>query len=191
MACIDVIESNGEYSIKGIVIPNDAKKKKVLGYNIIGFDHELHTLLNKTNSVLLAIGQIKNARPRVKLYQYLKDLGANLPVIFSSRAYCSGHSSIGEGTIVMHDVVINSGVKIGANCILNTKALIEHGSFVGDHCHISTGAILNGGVVVGSRSFVGSGAVIKEGVKIGDEVIVGAGQVVLSDVPDGTKINGR
>ena len=30
---------------------------------------------------------------------------------------------MGTGTIVMHDALINTGAKIGYNCILNTKSL--------------------------------------------------------------------
>ena len=38
----------------------------------------------------------------------------------------SNSSSVGEGSIVLHDVIVNSHAKIGNNCILNNKALVEH-----------------------------------------------------------------
>ena len=38
----------------------------------------------------------------------------------------SKHCTIGEGTIIMHDVIINAKASVGFNCIINNKALIEH-----------------------------------------------------------------
>jgi sugar O-acyltransferase (sialic acid O-acetyltransferase NeuD family) len=180
--CVDVIESEGIYQIKGIVLPNLENSNPVLGYPVIGTDGDLPQLLKKTSNILIAIGQIKNFETRKNRFEFIKNHGANFPIIKSSYAYCSPHADLGEGTIV------NSNTKIGVNCIVNNKALIEHDVKIQDHCHISTGAIINGGVKIGKGSFVGSGSVIKEGVEIGKHVIIGAGQIVLKNVPNGTTV---
>ena len=51
--------------------------------------------------------------------------------------------------MVFHNVIINSGTRVGKN-IINTSALLEHDVIVGNNCHISTGSILNGNVKVGN-----------------------------------------
>jgi sugar O-acyltransferase (sialic acid O-acetyltransferase NeuD family) len=186
--CVDVIESEGIYQIKGIVLPNLENSNPVLGYPVIGTDGDLPQLLKKTSNILIAIGQIKNFETRKNRFEFIKNHGANFPIIKSSYAYCSPHADLGEGTILMHGSIVNSNTKIGVNCIVNNKALIEHDVKIQDHCHISTGAIINGGVKIGKGSFVGSGSVIKEGVEIGKHVIIGAGQIVLKNVPNGTTV---
>ena len=160
-SCIDVIESSGFFMIAGIVEqPGKNKDNSILGYPIIGYDNELATLRKHFDYALVTVGQIGSGIVRQKLFNYLKELNFILPVIISPLAYVSKHAAIGEGTIVMHQVIVNAGAHIGNNCILNTKCLIEHDAVVGDYTHISTAAVLNGDSTIGSRCFVGSNATI-------------------------------
>lgn len=186
-SCIDVIEAASTYQIEGIVIPK-ASSELILGYPIIGSDDDLPQLLKGTKSVLIAFGQIKTPETRIRSFDLLKQLSAELPVIISPRAYCSKHALVSEGSIIMHDAIVNAGASIGANCIINSQTLVEHDVTVADHCHVSTGARVNGGVTIGKGSFIGSGVIIKEGIVIGDNVIIGAGQVILRDVPSGAVV---
>lgn len=158
-SCIDVIEQTGHYEILGILDPHLKIGDRVLQYEIIGTDDIIPELIKSVRYYFITVGQIKSPERRVALYTLIKSLKGELPVIVSPSAYVSRHSHIGEGTIIMHHVVVNAGSTIGTNCIINTKALIEHDASVGDHCHISTGAIINGGCRVGNYSFIGSGAV--------------------------------
>jgi len=183
-SCIDVIESSGIYRVEGI-IESELSSESVLGYPVVGCDDDLPQLLKTSQSAIVAVGQIKNPETRIKLFDRLKKLGANLPVIISPKACCSSHSFIGKGSIVMHGAVINAGAKIGNNCIINSLSLIEHDVIISDHCHVSTGALVNGGAYIGRGTFVGSGAVVKEGVIVGENVIIGAGQIVLKDLQSG------
>jgi sugar O-acyltransferase (sialic acid O-acetyltransferase NeuD family) len=186
-SCIDVIEATLRYQIKGLVQPK-LSSELILGYPIIGTDADLPELLETVQNALITVGQINNPEIRIRLFHLLKQLGAELPVIISPRAYCSKHAVLGEGLIVMHGAIINAGANIGNNCIINTQALVEHDVEIEDHCHISTGARVNGNVTIGKGSFVGSGAVVKEGVKIGENVIIGAGQVIMQDVSNSTVV---
>ncbi|MFW2352989.1 NeuD/PglB/VioB family sugar acetyltransferase [Aliarcobacter butzleri] len=163
---IDVIEQEKKYEIIGIV---DTKKnigKKVLDYKIIACDDDLETIFLSCKNALITVGQIESNKIRVKIYNNLKQIGFNLPVIISPLAYVSNHSSIEEGTIIMHHALVNANTKIGKNCIINTKALIEHDCIVEDNCHISTASIINGGVTVKENSFFGSNATSKQSIEI-------------------------
>ena len=53
----------------------------------------------------------------------------------------------------MHKAIINSNVKIGSNCIINTKSLIEHDCVIGDNSHIATSVNINGHVKIGKKLF--------------------------------------
>lgn len=172
-SCIDVIEQENKFRIAGVV---DAQKNGgyVLGYPVLGSDKDLADLRKTYDYALVTIGQIKTPEIRIKLYQQLMLMGFILPTIISPRAYVSSHSVILDGSIVMHDVVINAQARIGSNCIINTKSLIEHDSKIGNHCHISTGAIVNGNVVVGNGAFVGSNAVVRHSVRINDNFFIQA-----------------
>lgn len=176
-SCIDVIESTQKYNIVGIIDLPERVGDKVLGYEIIGTDDQIPEFVNKYKNFVITIGQIGYSESRVKIYNLLKKLNAFLPVIISSESYISKHSIIGEGSIIMHNAIVNADAKIGCNCIINTSALIEHDAEIGDHCHISTGAIINGGSIVNKYSFVGSNAVCVEYREINEKTFIKAGTV--------------
>lgn len=177
-SCIEVIDSFGEFNIKGILDIPENIGKKVLGYPILGTNEDIPTLIYKKINFLITIGNVGDSSKRIELFNYVSSLGGTLPSIFASTAYISKSSRIGKGTIIMHNAFINSSVLIGDNCIINTKALIEHDAIIGDHCHISTGSIVNGGTVVGERSFFGSGAVSKQYISIPAGSFIKANSIV-------------
>ncbi len=169
-SCIDVIETENKYKIIGIT---DKKIKFLFNYKVFAESY-LDKKLIKNNYALVTVGQIKNYKPRVKLFNRLKDLGYKIPTIISPLAHISKRAVIGQGTIVMHGAIVNAGVVIGNNCIINTNSLIEHDVVIGDHVHISTGVSINGGVIIGNKVFIGSHSIIRDNINIGDYSIVGA-----------------
>ncbi len=176
-SCIDVIESTGLYKIDGIIDMPENIGNEILGYKVIGSDDQIPVLLKKYNYFLISLGQIGFSSRRLEIFNQIKMLGGEFPVIVSSKAHVSKHSFIGEGTIVMHNVIVNANALVGNNCILNTGSLIEHDAIIGDHCHISTHAIINGGGKVNNYSFVGSNAVCIEYKEIPEKSFIKAASV--------------
>lgn len=183
-ACVDVIETEGKFVIAGIIDKKGKLHQKILGYEIIGCDEDLPEFAKKYKYFLVTIGQVKSADKRAEKYEYLKSMNVKLPVIVSPFSYVSKHASIGEGTIIQHNVIVNAGAKIGKNCIINNNAVIEHDAVIGDHCHISTGSIVNGECIIGEKTLIGSSSVIIQCVKIADNTIIGAGSVVIKSVTE-------
>jgi sugar O-acyltransferase (sialic acid O-acetyltransferase NeuD family) len=181
-SCIDVIEMEGRFSIRGIVDERDCLNDALSHYPLLGRAEDLFDLAKSCQNFLITIGQIKSSGPRIHLFEHLKQLGMTLPVIVSPRAHVSAQAMLGEGTIIMHDALVNAGASIGRNCIINTKALIEHDAIIEDHCHISTAAVVNGAAKVQRCSFLGSNTVLREMVTVGEQSIVGAGVTVLHDL---------
>ena len=177
-SCIDVVEQEAKYRIAGIVEKDEIKSEKLLGYSYIGTDKMLDSLINKFKFAIITIGQIKNYTIREKMFCRLKELGANIPTIKSPYSYISKHSTFDEGTIILHDVIVNANVNIGKNCIINSKSLIEHDVIIGNHSHISTSVTVNGNVRIGDYVFIGSGSILYEGVKIPDKTIIKAGSII-------------
>ena len=106
------------------------------------------------------------------------------PAVWSKQAFISDTVAMGEGTVVMQNTVIQSSVRIGKHCIINTKASIDHDCLIEDYVHIAPGVILCGNVEIGEGSLIGAGTTIIPGIKIGKWSIVGAGSVVVKDIPD-------
>ena len=171
---IDVIEQENKYQIVGIIDKKELFGMNVLGYKIIANDDDLEEIYKTCKNAIITVGQIESNHVRVKLFNRLKEIGFNLPIIISPIAYVSKHSFIDEGTVVMHHAFINANVRIGKNCIINSKALIEHDVIIEDNCHISTASVINGAVLVKANTFLGSNATSKQNVEISGFIKAGS-----------------
>lgn len=177
---IEVAESAG-CNILGVLDRPEEFGKQVLDYKVIGTDDDIPQYVDKAEFVI-TVGFIKNPSIRIELYNKVKEAGGKLATIIASTAHVSKYATLGEGTVVMHQAVVNAGVNIGVNSIINTFANIEHDAQIGDQCHISTGAMVNGDCKVGDRCFIGSQSVLANGIEIGDDIIVSAGSFVRKNI---------
>ena len=179
---IDVAESAG-YNILGILDIPEEFGKSVLDYKVIGTDEDIPQYADKA-SFIITVGFIKNPAIRVRIYNKVKEVGGKLATIVASTAHVSRYATLCEGTVVMHQAVVNAGTQVGVNCIINTFCNIEHDAVIGNHCHISTGSMVNGDCKVGERVFIGSQSVLANSITVGDDIIIGAGSVVRKSISE-------
>ncbi|MDK9762815.1 NeuD/PglB/VioB family sugar acetyltransferase [Vibrio sp. D420a] len=175
-SCIDVIESQGQYQIRGILDSSDKVGTSVAGYPISDTDDALATYVQQGCHFLITIGHIHSSAARERIYSQLINLNAPLATVVSPRAHLARTAQVGAGVIVMHDALINANAKVGDNCIINSKALVEHDAQIAAHCHVSTGAVINGGAHIETSSFVGSNAVVVQGVQTPTQAFIKAGR---------------
>ena len=190
-SCIEIIEAENKNKIIGLVGTPKEVGKKLLGYEVIGSEKDFADLLRLTSNLILGVGQIKSPNLRIEIKDKFIKKGFNFKSVVSPTAQVSKHAVIGIGSVVMHKVVINAGVKIGDYSIINTGSIIEHDSKIGNFAHISTGVISNGETSIGNNTFVGSGTIIMQQIKIGNNCIVGMGQQVRHDLSDNSTYVGN
>ncbi len=181
-SCIDVIEEEGRYTIKGIIDLPEKVGQSILGYPIIDSDKNLDKLVSSYKNFLITVGFIKSPLLRISLFNKIKELGGKFPVIISPKAHVSKFAQVEEGTIIMHGSIINADARIGQNCIINNLSLIEHDTKISDHSHISTGARINGNCTVGENCFIGSGTIINQDINLSQDIIIGSGSLVRKSI---------
>jgi sugar O-acyltransferase (sialic acid O-acetyltransferase NeuD family) len=184
---IDIIKSDSKYDIVGVTDRAYATShdKFVLDIPIIGDDSSLEELYkNGVKNAFVCVGALQNIPIRDVIYNKLKDIGFNIPVLIHKYAIVSSYANIASGTCVMAGAIINPGAFIGENCIVNTGAVIEHDCTVQRNTHISPSASIAGGVSVGFSTHIGMGSTIIQGVHIGNNVVIGAGAVVIENIVD-------
>jgi perosamine synthetase len=105
-------------------------------------------------------------------------------------AWISGDARLGPGAQIHAGAIIETGVTIGRQCIVNTRASVDH------ECHArgrsgdrsrrhALRARPRGAGRVDLR-----GATVAPRVRIGADAIVAAGAVVIGDVPEGARVCG-
>ena len=173
---IDILEANGQ-KIDYIVDDNPALTE-LLGY-------EVRRNSGEYDEAIISIGSCEIRKKVVDsliVNRYLTSVHPS--------AVVSPRATIDDGTVIMQGAIVQSCVKLGKHCIVNTGASVDHDCEIGDFVHVAPHATVLGGVKVGDGSWIGAGAVVKQYITIGKKCMIGAGAVVLKDVPDGVTVVG-
>lgn len=180
---IDAIKSSNKFIISGIADPNLPKGKAILGIKVIGADNILPKIFKQgVKKAFISIGSTGDCSVRREIYNNLKGIGFNMPVIIHPKSIIAKDVKIQEGTFVAAGAVINPGVKIGKNVIVNTSSSIDHDCLIGDFVHIAPGVTLSGGVRIGEGTHIGTGAVVIQYINIGKNCMIKANELVKRSI---------
>lgn len=175
--------------VLGLVDSDPAKAcRAILGIPVLGDD--THIMSRKPDSVLLVngIGSVGPTFARRAVYQRFVSHGYRFATLVDPLALVAGPVTFGHGVQVLVGAVLQAGVSLGDNSIVNTRASIDHDCVVGAHVHVAPGATLSGDTTIDEASLIGTGAIVIQGLRVGRESTVAAGAVVVSDVPDGVTV---
>lgn len=189
---IDALQLAGSYELIGLLDPDPALKgREILGVPVLGDDDLLgHLHIEGIKHFFVGLGGTLDMQTRIRVFQDAVAKGLEPLSVFHPASVIAASASLGRGIAIMALAVVNPGVMVGDNVILNTGCIVEHDCRIGDHVHVSPGACLAGGVVIGSRACIGANSVVREGVHIGNGSVVGAGAAVVKDVPAGVIVAG-
>lgn len=154
---------------------------------VIGKLCQFKLFKDEYQSAVVAIG---NNSLRIKWIERLTNAGFKTPVLVHPFSFISKTSTLGEGTVVMAGVVINSNTSIGKGCIINTSSSIDHDSVINDGVHISPGVHIGGAVTIEKYTWVCIGSTIINNINIRSNVVVAAGSVVKNSIPDNVLVAG-
>lgn len=178
-------------------------KRKILGY--VDVNSSLPALLGVMNlgddSVLLqhsprgvrlmnGVGSGCSTQLHQSVFEKFAEKGYIFETVVHPTAFVASDVEIEDGAQVMAAAVVQTGVRLGRNVIVNTSASVDHDCLIESHAHIAPGVTLSGGVRVGLGSHIGAGSCVIQGIAIGCRSIVGAGAVVIHDVPEGVTVAG-
>lgn len=136
---------------------------------VVGCIDDLKRLYEEYENIIIPIG---NNKVRERVYQQAKAIGYKIPNIICDSAYISPFAMVGDGCIVLNNVVIQNGSKVGNGTILNPGVEAHHDSTVGNFCCIYTNSVI--------RTF----AKVEDGVKIGSNITVSNSVVISNDIED-------
>ncbi|MEH7226708.1 acetyltransferase [Bacillus sp. JJ1566] len=178
---IDIVEKAGKYNILGLIDPFKDIGTKYMGYEILRNEDNIREFEGKI------IGGIVALADNLKRYDIVSKIMSINPYFkfitaIHPSAQIGRNVSLGNGTVVMANAVINSNTRVDAHCIINTMASLDHDCVIGDFVTLAPGATVAGGVTIGKHSVISMGANVIHNRTIGEHTIVGAGSTVLNDL---------
>ena len=170
----DIVMKSGD-KVLGFLDDNPELGDFFCGFPVLGSTDKWNKIQNK--NFIIAIGN-----PGIRESLSRKIQGDFYTAIHPSAQISLLDVKIGEGTTIMANAVINSGVYVGRHCIINSAAVVEHDNQISDFVHISVGAKVAGTVNIGTRTWIGMGACINNNLSICSDCIIGTGAVVVKNI---------
>lgn len=143
-------------------------------------DVELHFSKNAFDALLIGVGYCHFGF-RQQLYQRLSP---DIPfaTLRHPSAWIAPDAQTAAGSVILPGTVLDAGVNIGPNVLINAGVTIAHDSSVSSHSFIAPGVTIAGFVNVGERVFLGTGTTVIDGLNICDDARTGAGAVVTTEI---------
>ncbi len=187
---LDALLSSG-VTVAGVLDPDLAVGCRVFGVLVKGGDELLDQLAPAEVSLVNGLGANPRLLSRMGLFKRLTALGFSFDSVRHPSALIARECTLGESSQIMAGAVLQSGVRIGDNGVINTCASVDHDCVIGAHTFIAPGVVLSGNVSVGDSTFIGAGAVVLPGIAIGANVVIGAGAIVTKNVSNGWIVAGN
>lgn len=181
----------GRHSVAGLLDADPSLTgERVMGFPVIGTDDALAGYHPEEVLLVNGLGSVASTARRKELYLQLHLRGYRFATVLHPFSSIACDVELGDGTQVMAGAVLQVGVRVGVDCIINTRASIDHDCIIGNHVHIAPGVTVSGGVCIEDDVHVGTGATLIQGLYIGRGSTIGAGSVVLRNVSPGATAYG-
>lgn len=138
--------------------------------------------------LLNGIGSIPSKNSRWEVCNLYRKLNFEFESIIDNTAFIANNVTLNIGVQILTRCILQSGVTIGEDSIINTGSIIEHDTIIGKRNHIAPGCIISGGVHISDDVHIGAGAIISQGIRIGKDSVIGSGSSIVRDVPPCSKI---
>lgn len=146
-----------------------------------GFDDLMGNLSSQEDEYFVALGDNSS---RVALCHQIVENGGTLATLVHPAAFVSPRARLEPGTVICAGAVVQTYVRVGIGCIVNTAASIDHHCVLADGVHLSPGVRLSGNVSVGERTWLGTGVCVRDKLTIGSDIVVGMGSTIVKDLVD-------
>lgn len=134
---------------------------------------------SKFDSLLLGIGY-KHMNFRKTVFHRFRDIP--FASFVHSSVLMDSTVKIGEGSIVFPGCLLDKGVVVQENVLINVHATISHDTVIEAHSFISPRVALAGFVTVGERCILGINCVVIDNIAITAQSQLGAGAVVTKSI---------
>ena len=172
-----------QYKLIDFFDDDQIKKTKEFPFTIIDTVDYLNKHLEDYDAFFVAIGDNETRSEKI---EWLKKNKMNIVSLIHPKSTISKFSSIGIGTCVMANAVVNAGSLIKEGVIINTSASVDHDCLIEDFAHISPNCSVSGGVRIGKLTHLGTGTSVHPGIDIGNNVKSGIGSKVFKNILDDT-----
>ena len=174
--------------IIGFIYKEISKVQKIPGGPFLEEDKVLDKYDPNEVNLVNGIGFMPNNNKRHEISSDMRNRGFKFLTIIHPSVAIPESVKIDEGVQIMSGSVIQPGVQIGKDTIINTGVILDHDCNIGMNCHLATGVKCSGNVTIQKHTFIGTGTSIINDINVGENSVIAAGSTIFRDIPDNTTI---
>lgn len=168
------IETYTDWAIEGYSTDTDFQADFFNEKKYISFENMIKNYSPKEYRVVMGIGYSNMNMLREAKFNMLKSHGYSFPNFIHPSAILN-NCEIGEGNIILENVIMEPNTIIGDDNIVWSSVLLGHNGIHGNHNHYAACSLIAGNCIVGNNCFFGNHATVKDGIKVADYTLLGAG----------------
>lgn len=158
------------------------KSKKINNKPVYSLEELKKKFSPKKYKIITAIGYLEMNNVRKKIFEDLKSEGYNFVNYIDNSAQVPNDVIIRENNILLDNVSINPGSKIGNGNIIWSNSVISHNVRLNHFNWVSSGTVISGDTSIGNCNFFGSNSIISNNSFIANSIFIGAGALVTGKV---------
>lgn len=172
-----------DLNVKGFLDDTKDKDARVEGVSVLGGTSLIgDPSMIEGHVFVVAIG---NNLARRRFAEQIRGVGGELVTLVHPNCDISQSAVIGTGTVLIGGNLVFTGVRIGADVLIDPDTTVGADSVVEDGAYLCPGCHFGARVTLKEECFLGIGAVAAPETIVGRRAVVGAGAVVTRDVPPG------
>jgi sugar O-acyltransferase (sialic acid O-acetyltransferase NeuD family) len=173
-----------EYKVLGLLDINKIKGDLFCGVLVLGNDEEINNFSSGEVDLVNGIGSFPGQNACFKVAKIFRDKGYRFASVIHPASTIASDVVIEEGVQIMAACVLQPGVQVGLDSIINTGVIVDHDCIIGKNCHLAPGVTLSGGVQIHDGAHIGTGSSVIQNKIIGADTVIAAASVIYHDVPE-------
>ena len=174
--------------IIGLTDQREDKALHTSGVGFLGNDEAIFSYAPDEVELVNGIGSLPGDSNRHAVAKRMRKRGYRFSIVVHPSVVLVGNCQIEEGAQIMAGVVLQSGVAIGKDTVVNTASTIDHDCVIGDSVWLSPSVTLCGSVNVSTKSYIGAGSTIIQEINVGSNAVIAAGSTIVRDVEQGMTV---
>lgn len=170
-------------------LDNDIKlhNKSFYGYDILGPFGAIENLDVSEYKFINTIAS--STKSRRDTTQFFLDKKAKFLSLVDPSVSTFG-LTIGQGTIIYKESMIQPYVKIGDHCVISSCSGIAHETIIGNYVFVGPASYVCGKVQINDEAFIGTGAKILPNLCVSKGTNIAAGAIVINNTENYDRIMG-
>ncbi len=141
----------------------------------------------ENNKFDVIINSVSTSIPfRKSIYEKLKEHRIPFANLIHRSAIIGFNVNLGEGNVILADVVVGASTKIGNDNFISAKCNIEHHNTLGSHSTFGPNVVTSGSVDISDSVKFGTGIFIEPKISVGNNSVIASGSIVTRNIPANT-----